>query len=97
MGWGITSQPAVERTQRRNALPPLLLAIEVLSPEQTVPEMIRRANRYIDWGVSNVWLVEPQKQFAIAGSNATRQPVLVWPGFDLQVGGLSISLADLLS
>jgi Uma2 family endonuclease len=38
----VITQPDFLRTKRGNALPPLLLAIEVLSPEQTIPEMIRK-------------------------------------------------------
>jgi Uma2 family endonuclease len=89
----------LSQSDRQNALPPLLLAIEVLSAEQTIPEMIRKANRYLDWGVRNVWLIEPQKQFALVLSegDSKRQPILIWPGFDLQLAnGLSIPLADLL-
>jgi Uma2 family endonuclease len=62
----VVTQPDFARTKRRNALPPLLLAIEVLSPEQTIPEMIRKAHRLLDRGVKHVWLIEPQKQFALA-------------------------------
>jgi len=86
-------------SSRQNALPPVLLVIEVLSSEQTIPEMIRKANRYLDWGVQNVWLIEPQKQFAVVLSevDSKRQPTLVWSGFDLQLdNGLSVPLAELL-
>jgi len=95
----LVAPPDYLRSARRNALPPLLLTIEVLSPEQTLPEMIRKANRYLEWGVQNVWLIEPQKQFALvlAEGDSKRQPTLVWPGFDMQLdNGLSIPLADLL-
>jgi Uma2 family endonuclease len=96
----VVAQPDFTRTERRNALPPLLLVIEILSPEQTVPEMIRKAQRYLDWGVNNVWLIEPHKQFALAllGGSVQSQPALVWSGFNLQLeNGLSIPLADLLA
>jgi Uma2 family endonuclease len=96
----VIAQPDFMRTERRNALPPLLLVIETLSPEQTVPDMIRKAQRYLDWGVQNVWLIEPHKQFALAlsGSSAPSQPILIWSGFDLQLeNGLSVPLADLLA
>jgi Uma2 family endonuclease len=95
----VVAQPDFPRTKRRNALPPLLLAIEVLSPEQTIPEMIRKTQRYFDWGVKHVWLIEPEKQFALALSEsmaAKQPPALVWPGFNLQLdNGLSVPLADL--
>ena len=62
--------------------------------------MIRKAQRYLDWGVKHVWLIEPEKQSALTlseGMDAKTQPALVWPGFDLQIdNGLAVPLADLL-
>jgi hypothetical protein len=46
-----------------------------------------------------VWLIEPEKQFALAFSKSLasqNQPALIWPGFELRLdNGLAAPLADL--
>jgi Uma2 family endonuclease len=48
-----------------HVLPPCLLAIEVLSPSQTFPEMGAKALRYFEWGVQNVWVIDPETKSAM--------------------------------
>jgi Uma2 family endonuclease len=98
----VITKPDFTRTQRHNALPPLLLAIEIMSPGQTMPQMMKKANDYLEWGVENVWIINPEQESAVmVRSGQERHPILVWSGFDLGVEygevSLSIPLVDLLT
>jgi Uma2 family endonuclease len=37
-----------------------LLAIEIVSPSQTMNELIRKADFYVESGIQSVWIVHPQ-------------------------------------
>jgi Uma2 family endonuclease len=41
---------------------PQLIAIEVLSPEDRHSRMDKKIQNYIEFGVSNIWVVDPQKR-----------------------------------
>lgn len=92
--------PDASYSKRRNLLPPVLLAIEVMSPEQTIPEMMRKANDYLSWGVRNVWIIDPERQFAVLTDGQDTH--WIWTGADLTIQlneaeKLSIPFADLLA
>ena len=46
--------------QRRHLIPPGFLAVEVVSPDQT--GLYKKAQRYFDWGVEHVWIIDPQER-----------------------------------
>ena len=48
-----------------HVLPPGLPAIEMLSPGQTFPEMAGKALKYFEWGVENVWAIDPETKSAM--------------------------------
>lgn len=39
---------------------PPLIAVEILSPDDRMSEMIEKLREYRQWGVPHVWLVDPQ-------------------------------------
>ena len=43
---------------------PPLLAIEILSPEDRIHRVILRLNDFLDMGVSNVWVIDPEERVA---------------------------------
>lgn len=47
-----------EKPQNRHVLPPLFLAVEILSPKQTFINLRWKAKEYITWGVEHVWFVD---------------------------------------
>ena len=60
----------------KHALPPVYLAVEVLSPGQTFEDMQRKAKIYFAWGALYVWIIDPVAQIALTGVNGawTRVP-----------------------
>lgn len=49
----------------RGSLPPVLIdppliAIEILSPDDTYGDLLERANDYERMGIANIWVVDPQ-------------------------------------
>jgi Uma2 family endonuclease len=70
-----------------------LLCIEILSPRDTVVAMRRRAQDYLDMGVPEVWIFDPQTRVAhvcTEDSNAKHPEGLL----RLEGTGIEISLAD---
>lgn len=63
---------------------PPLIAIEILSPEDTIRRATKKAAEYIEFGIEHVWIIDPQARIAYRGAPKTleRIPdgVLVVPG-----------------
>ena len=79
-----------------HALPPILLAVEVLSPGQSLTEMRQKAERYLAWGAQTVWLIDPDAAVALVFN--AEQPGsghFVAEGL-LRAGDLAVSLAQIL-
>jgi Uma2 family endonuclease len=65
---------------------PPLVAIEILSPDDRMADILRKLEEYRVWGVRHIWLVDPQKRqlFAYDGSlNAAQSLRLPELDFDL--------------
>ncbi len=45
---------------------PPLIVVEVLSPRDTYAETERRARNYLDMGIKNIWLIDPETRTARA-------------------------------
>ncbi len=71
---------------------PPFVAIEILSPEDRMGEVLKKFAEYQAWGVDNIWLIDPQeKKFYTYDATALRHvPTLDLPRFSFQ-----IALADL--
>ena len=55
---------ALER-QRSGFLPvPPLMVIEILSPEDRLSRFTERTDEYLDFGVENIWIVDPTRRVA---------------------------------
>ncbi len=50
----LVASNAQRRSNSKHMLPPALLAVEILSPDQTISEMHVKALRYFRWGVEHV-------------------------------------------
>jgi Uma2 family endonuclease len=66
---------------------PPLLAIEILSPDDTYSELERRAWDYAAMGIATVWLIDPETRTGrmIVGHTWTEERRLVVPGTDIYV------------
>src|SRR5579863_5101003 len=52
-----------DKFQRYITRPPLI-AIEILSPEDTMQAMRKKAVEYRQFGVENIWVIDPEKRIA---------------------------------
>ena len=77
-------------------LPPAFLVVEVLSPGQTIPQMMKKARRFLHWGVQHVWLIEPEQNFGFMATGDGAHYILVAEDGTLKAGAITISMADIL-
>jgi Uma2 family endonuclease len=54
---------AEDKFERYITRPPLI-AIEILSPEDTLTAMRRKSEEYRQFGVENIWVIDPEKRAA---------------------------------
>ena len=63
---------------------PPLLCIEILSPEDRMPRVLKRLNDFLDMGVVHLWLIDPIEREAFiydrAGLRLVDGPRLALPG-----------------
>ena len=69
---------------------PPLIAIEILSPEDTLRRASLKAIEYLEFGVEHVWVIDPEKRVAYNGSMDGLQIV---PTGELSVPGTPISVS----
>lgn len=67
-------------------LPPLIV-IEILSPEDTMRRVTRKASEYLQFGVEHVWWIDPEGREAFRATSAGLERV---PGGVLTVPGTPI-------
>jgi Uma2 family endonuclease len=75
---------------------PVLLCVEILSPEGRLSSMISKCEAYHEWGVKYCWIVDPLKQVAYeyhAGAALTS----VEQTGSLHAGDLLVQLSELFS
>ena len=75
---------------------PVLLCVEILSPEDGVGAMLSKCEQYHAWGVPFCWVIDPEKQTGWQ-YNAGNEPERVNRGGILTAGQLSVSLEELFA
>jgi Uma2 family endonuclease len=87
-----------ERKKSRigHLLPPAFLAVEVPSPGQTIPQMMKKAQRYLRWGMRHVWLVEPEQNFGFMATGDGVRGIFVSDDGTLEAGEITVSMTDVL-
>jgi Uma2 family endonuclease len=75
---------------------PVLLCVEILSPEDRVGAMLAKCEAYHAWGVPFCWIVDPEKQTAWQ-YHSGGEPERVERGGTLTAGELSVHLDELFS
>lgn len=66
---------------------PPLIAIEILSPEDTIRNVEKKSFQYLQFGVEHVWVIDPYARVAYRGTAAGLELV---PGGELTVAGTPI-------
>ena len=81
-----------EPEERVPSLPPLV-AIEIVSPDDRYSEMLEKLAEYQQWGVANIWVVDPQRRTLAAYEDGAPRtvPTLALPGYPFELS------ADLFS
>jgi Uma2 family endonuclease len=67
---------------------PPYIVIEVLSPDDTVRHLLDRGRDYEEFGVRNIWVIDPGRRLAYVASNGALNPAQVL----LTEGGPEITL-----
>jgi len=75
---------------------PVLLCVEILSPEDRVGAMLAKCEQYHAWGVPFCWVVDPVKQTAWQ-YNLDNEPERVERGGTLSAGEFTVQLNELFS
>jgi Uma2 family endonuclease len=66
---------------------PPLIAIEILSPEDTIRRAAKKAVEYLQFGIEYVWVIDPQARLAYRGTATALERV---PSGELIVPGTPI-------
>jgi Uma2 family endonuclease len=75
---------------------PVLLCVEILSPDDHIGAMLAKCEQYHAWGVPFCWVVDPEKQTGWQYHSGA-EPERVERGGTLTAGELSVRLEDLFS
>ena len=87
------------RVQGRILRDPPCLCIEILSPEDRASRMEQKIDDYLDFGVPNVWLIDPRKRRAWSYTKegrreATDLPTATNPRMELPISELFAELDE---
>jgi Uma2 family endonuclease len=75
---------------------PVLLCVEILSPDDRLGAMLAKCEQYHSWGVPFCWVIDPEKQTAWQ-YHAGREPERLEQGGVLRAGELSVGVEELFS
>jgi Uma2 family endonuclease len=66
-----------------------MIAIEILSPEDTLRAMQEKAAEYLRFGIENIWMIDPEPrlayQYTSAGLEEVHSGELAVPGTPIRV------------
>jgi Uma2 family endonuclease len=94
--WLIPDVIAAPKIQGPYPTEPVLLCVEILSPEDRVGGMLAKCEQYHAWGVPFCWIIDPEKQIGWQ-YHAGADPERVDRGGTLIAGQLSVPLEELFS
>ena len=83
---------SVEPTERHPSHPPLI-AVEIVSLDDSYSYMLTKLADYRHWGVAHIWVVDPHAKKLQIFDGTLREV----ESFELPAYGFSLTLADLLS
>lgn len=76
---------------------PFELAIEIRSPSDLLKNIFKKGKYYLDWGVGNVWIVDPEARTAWLMTQEHPEPVWIHPDGSLRVEDTELSLPELFA
>ena len=75
---------------------PVLLCVEILSPEDRLGAMLAKCEHYHEWGVPFCWVIDPVKRVAWEYSSGG-EPARIGAAGTLRAGEVSIDVAELFA
>ena len=87
---------AAPEIQSPYPIDPVLLCVEILSPEDRIGTMLAKCEQYHVWGVPFCWVIDPEKQTGWH-YHAGSEPERVDRGGTLIAGQLSVQLEELFA
>jgi Uma2 family endonuclease len=73
---------------------PPFLAIEIISPDDKHQELLSKLKQYREWGIENIWVLEPElEEFHVYSANG----LVRVDQFELPEFGFSVSAAELFA
>jgi len=77
---------AGEEPKGRPPSGPPVIAVEILSPDDSMSKLIDKFQEYKSWGVKHVWLIDPDhKQFYTFDGELRPVPVLSLPEYGISI------------
>jgi hypothetical protein len=75
----VTHEAQEGKIENGHLVPPVYLVIETLLEFESTNAMLEKAGRYLDWGVQNVWVVIPHREFGLTFSQEHgKDPSMNW-------------------
>ncbi len=65
---------------------PVEVCIEILSPDDRLQKALQKGRFYVDWGVSDVWIIDPARRTAWMVTRDNREGIAVPPEGSLTAG-----------
>jgi Uma2 family endonuclease len=75
---------------------PVLLCVEILSPDDHIGALLAKCEQYHDWGVPHCWVIDPEEQTGWQYDSGGK-PKCIDRGGTLTAGQFSVRLEDLFS
>jgi Uma2 family endonuclease len=94
--WLIPDVIAAPKLQHPYPTEPVLLCVEILSPEDRVGATLAKCEQYHAWGVPFCWVIDPEKRTAWQYHADGAPECVAHPG-TLTAGDLKVSLEELFA
>ncbi len=97
------AEPVPDVIASREPLPqlyntkPVGICVDLLSPQDRLKRTIEKGKHYLDWGVQNVWIIEPHSRTAWMMTQEHRDGVWVHPDGNLVAEDTEISLSEVFA
>lgn len=76
---------------------PFGLCIEILSPGDSLKKLFKKADYYVSWGVSYVWIIDPQVRTAWMVTAEEPGPIWIHPDGALRADDIELPLQELFA
>ncbi|MBV9294830.1 MAG: Uma2 family endonuclease [Acidobacteriaceae bacterium] len=73
---------------------PFELAVEIRSPSDLLKKLFTKAQYYLDWGIQNVWIIDPEARTAWVLTREHPEPTWIHPDSSLKIEDIEISLPE---